>query len=246
MSGGSRAGAAPDWPAERERFTRDAQSWLGVEPDGKPGLRTWTAWRERTGRARAGGLEANLAARAAYVMFPDVPRQRIRNYLPLVIEGLRAFGSYSKPMLLMALATIRAETAGFEPISEGRSRYNTDPDGTPFGRYDGRADLGNTAPGDGARYRGRGFVQLTGRSNYQQVGEQIGVDLEGRPDLANDPRVAARILAAFLERRQARIYAALHSGDLRLARRLVNGGSHGLDRFTEAYRAGEAALESAA
>ncbi|MDF0667352.1 MAG: hypothetical protein P0119_14930 [Nitrospira sp.] len=59
-------------------------------------------------------------------------------------------------MVLVALAIIRAETESFEPIAEGRSRYNTSPNGHPFDLYDYRKDLGNQGPPDGEQYRGRG------------------------------------------------------------------------------------------
>ena len=239
----------PDWPAERELLVRDAQSWVGVDPDGKPGDLTWAAWEAKTGRKRPtpepdlpGQPLPTQALAVARAAFPKVPLARLKAHVPLVTQALQAFGIYSGPMLLMALATIRAETAGFMPIDEGVSRYNTDPGGKPFAKYDGRADLGNSEPGDGARFKGRGFVQLTGRDNYRWVGETIGVDLLGSPEMANDPAVAARILAAFLEGRQARIHAALRAGDLKLARRLINGGRHGLDRFREAFELGNQVL----
>lgn len=247
---------ATDWPERREEFVREVQASLGVKPDGYPGERTWAAWEVKTGRERPVAAQGPLgpapslleATKAATRIFPDVPATRIVENLPLVMDGLAAFGILSRPMLVMALATIRAETAGFEPISEGKSRFNTDPHAGPFSLYDpgtriGKA-LGNTQPGDGERYKGRGFIQLTGRANYREIGEAIGVDLEDNPELANDPRVAARILAAFLERKQARIHAALQVGDLPAARRLVNGGVHGIDQFTTAVRAGKAVLGS--
>jgi predicted chitinase len=59
--------------------------------------------------------------------------------------------------------------------------------------------LGNTQSGDGWRYRGRGFNQLTGRAAYEKIGKQIGVDLVNNPDLANDPAVAAKINAQYLK-----------------------------------------------
>ncbi len=144
-------------------------------------------------------------------------------------------------MTLMALATIRAETEGFVPISEGQSRFNTSPGGHPFDLYDSRRDLGNQGPPDGARYCGRGFIQLTGRSNYQRHGSAIGLGarLLDEPDLANQPDIAARLLTSFLKGKERLIKEALIEGDLRTARKLVNGGSHGLDRFTDAYTIGD-------
>lgn len=60
--------------------------------------------------------------------------------------------------------------------------------------YEGRLDLGNTQPGDGRRYKGRGFVQITGRTNYTKWGQRLGLDLIGKPELASRPDVAAQIL----------------------------------------------------
>ena len=145
-------------------------------------------------------------------------------------------------MVLMALATIRAETAGFVPIDEGKSRFNTSPGGKPFDLYDHRKDLGNRGPSDGADFKGRGFIQLTGQSNYQTIGQALGLDLTGNPAQANKPDVAARILALFLKNKEQRIKEALLEDDLRTARRLVNGGSHGLEQFTVAFRTGERLL----
>jgi predicted chitinase len=63
--------------------------------------------------------------------------------------------------------------------------------------YDGRKDLGNTEAGDGYKFRGRGFIQLTGKDNYKRYGKRIGVDLVANPDLANDPEVAAKLAAEY-------------------------------------------------
>lgn len=94
------------------------------------------------------------------------------------------------------LATTYHETAGtMEPIAErGTNAYFTM-------RYDvtGRKPqrairMGNTKPGDGIKYRGRGFVQLTWKVNYDRAGKAIGVDLVKNPDLAMDLKNAARII----------------------------------------------------
>ncbi len=174
-------------------------------------------------------------------MFPGAPLSNIKTHLPSVLDELVATDLADKSLVLMALATIRAETAGFEPISEFKSRFNTSPNGHPFDLYDNRNDLGNQGPPDGERFKGRGFVQLTGRHNYARIGERIGLgnSLLENPDLANDSQIAARILAAFLKQKEIRIKEALIDDDLRTARRLVNGGSHGLSQFTACYRTGQ-------
>ena len=171
-------------------------------------------------------------------MFPVTPIGNIKASLPPVLDALVSAKLSDKAMVLMALGTIRAETESFEPISEGQSRFNTSPSGHPFDLYDNRHDLGNTGTPDGANFRGRGFVQLTGRANYTRYANEIGVDLVTNPDLANDLQVAAALLARFLGDREDRIREALALRDLATARRLVNGGSNGLDRFTDAFNKG--------
>ena len=52
---------------------------------------------------------------------------------------------------------------------------------------------GNDQPGDGYKYRGRGFIGITFKTNYKKYGEKLGIDLVGNPDLANDPKIAAKL-----------------------------------------------------
>ena len=208
------------------------QRAMGLVVDGVAGPATLGALRGRD--------DADFPIERAATMFSDAPARNVEVHLPMVLSAMRDAGLGDEDLLLMALATIRAETAAFTPVSEYRSRYNTSSGGHPFDRYDDRADLGNRGRPDGERYRGRGFIQLTGRANYARIGEALGVGtaLVDDPDRANEPRTAARILACFLADKEAAIRDALAGGDLASARRLVNGGSHGLDRFTAAFEAG--------
>lgn len=178
-------------------------------------------------------------------MCPFAPLGNIKKYLPGVLAALTQRGLGDKQMLLMAIGTIRAETGGFEPISEFKSRFNTSPNGHPFDLYDGRKDLGNRGKPDGSNFKGRGFVQLTGRHNYQKFSGQLGLGsgLVDNPGLANDAKIAGDLLALFIKDKEARIRDALLDDDLRTARKLVNGGGHGLTEFSEAYRIGDALLE---
>ncbi len=57
--------------------------------------------------------------------------------------------------------------------------------------YEGRKDLGNTRPGDGRRYKGRTYIQVTGRNNYAAISDALGVDFVRRPRLLGEPKWAA-------------------------------------------------------
>jgi peptidoglycan L-alanyl-D-glutamate endopeptidase CwlK len=219
------------------------QKSSGMLADGIAGPRTLAAL----------GLDENdqlpnalsfVTIQVASGMFPMTPIGNIKKSLPSVLSALDAQGLRDRSMALMALATIRAETESFLPIAEGASRFNTSPNGHPFDLYDNRKDLGNTGSPDGDSFKGRGFVQLTGRSNYHHYGPRLmnPVDLEAEPARASEPAIAAELLALFLGEREIQIKDALMHGNLMAARRLVNGGSNGLDRFTDAFRRGEALI----
>ncbi len=116
------------------------------------------------------------------------------------------------------LATIKHECADtWQPISEFASGKD----------YEGRADLGNIFPGDGPRFKGRGYVQITGRSNYRKFGTRFDIDLEGNPVLALDPPISYDIasvgmrLGLFTGRELADF---IHEDqcDYRNARRIIN------------------------
>lgn len=179
-------------------------------------------------------------------MFPSGTRVKnnIEKNLPIMLQAFSEVGFTDRQLVLMALATVRAETAGFEPLDEFKSKYNTSPNGHPFDLYDNRADLGNRGAPDGDSYKGRGFVQLTGRHNYIRYSKILGMgtELVDNPELANTTNIAAKILASFITDKSSKIKAALDKHDLRRARRLINGGSHGLKPFSDAYEIGKQAL----
>jgi peptidoglycan hydrolase-like protein with peptidoglycan-binding domain len=236
------------------------QKSKGLTPDGIVGPNTMAAL--QASAAVAGADVSGTTTAAAVVdtttatptgtvtvaavakMFPGVPLTNIETNLPFVMQALTAAGLGDKDMVLMALATIRAETGNFTPLSEFQSKFNTAPGGPPFGLYDNRRDLGNQGPPDGPNFKGRGYIQLTGRSNYQVHGAAIGLgnQLVTNPSLANQPDIAASLLASFLKSKEARIRSALKQNDLATARKLVNGGSHGLAQFTQAFNIGKSVI----
>lgn len=226
------------------------QQSQGLEPDGLAGSDTLGALGlvadDEAASAPGAGASlpvANVTVDIVCKMFPQTPRSNIQTNLPFVLQAMVDANLADKSMILMALSTIRAETASFRPISEGKSQFNTASGGPPFGLYNPPGNIatriGNTQPGDGPRFKGRGFIQLTGRFNYKKFGPVVEADLIANPDLGNDPKIAAELLAAFIKDKEQQIRNALANDDLRTARKLVNGGSHGLDDFTAAFRIGE-------
>lgn len=85
--------------------------------------------------------------------------------------------------------------------------------------------LGNTEPGDGYKFHGRGFVHLTGRANYEHYGKALGLDLVSNPDLAADPKIAAKVAAQYWKETVVK-YG--HQHDVTGATKDINGGHNGL------------------
>lgn len=93
-------------------------------------------------------------------------------------------------------------------------------------RYEGRKDLGNTIPGDGKRYMGRGLIQITGRANYREFGDAIGLDIENHPEKAAEPLNSVRIACAYWTDRN--INASCDRDDVIAVTKKINGGTTGL------------------
>lgn len=93
--------------------------------------------------------------------------------------------------------------------------------------YEGRKDLGNTEPGDGPRFRGRGLIQITGRANYKRCGDALGLNLIAVPELLEMPIHAARSAGWFWQSRGLNMLA--DDGNFERITRRINGGLNGQD-----------------
>ena len=152
------------------------------------------------------------------------PAANVERHWPWVVEALAALKILDPATEVAAIATIGTEGYTFAPERQpGSEAY--------FRRmYEFKRSLGNTEPGDGAKYCGRGFIPILGRSEYAQYGKLIGVDLVETPDLALDPAHAAKILAyAFMLKE---VPEAANADDWVKVRRLVNGNLDGWKRFS--------------
>lgn len=136
---------------------------------------------------------------------PPNMKEAAQQAIPLIMKSLDDRGILSPNVLAYALATVQHES-GFRPIGEIQGVQQAEKLG-----YDG-----------GAKYMGRGYIQITGLYNYQKIGDAIGVDLVNNPTLLLDPTISAKALAAYFD-----LYGtakAAESGDFVNARKTVNGG----------------------
>ncbi|WP_417070841.1 glycoside hydrolase family 19 protein [Niveibacterium terrae] len=143
-------------------------------------------------------------------------------WAPILTEAMAAYGINTPLREAAFVAQVAHESGRFQFL---REIWN--PKQCPWqARYEGRADLGNTHPGDGPTFRGRGLIQITGRANYAACGKALGLDLINHPELLEEPRHAADSAGWFW---------ATHSlnelADKRLMTditRRINGGLNGL------------------
>lgn len=152
-------------------------------------------------------------------------------YLVPLNEAMAEFGIDSlarQSAFLAQLAHESGELRYVEELASGRA-------------YEGRADLGNTHPGDGVRFKGRGLIQITGRTNYADCSAALFGDrqvLLEQPERLEEPSLAARSAAWFWASRK--LNALADSGDFELITRRINGGLNGLaDRLAHLERAQE-------
>jgi putative chitinase len=106
--------------------------------------------------------------------------------------------------------------------------------------YEGRADLGNTQPGDGVKFKGRGLIQITGRHNYRECGKEFKLDLLSNPKLLSEPKLAALSAGWFWWKNNLNRFADV--GDIEGCTRKVNGGLNGYKDRVMLYKRALAVL----
>ncbi len=181
-------------------------------------------------------------------------------WFPNINAAMNKFGITNPCRQAHFLAQAGHESAGFAKIEEGLNyRYGvllamfgnriSQADAMSYGRVDGgpsahpanqtmianiiyanRNGNGDIASGDGYRFRGRGLIQITGRSNYKALVNQLGVDIIADPDQLTTYALAAESAAAWWSNHG--LNALADKDDLLAITRIINGGTNGLDDRT--------------
>lgn len=159
----------------------------------------------------------------------DASAKIIDAYFPLLSASMQRYGITTPLQKAHFLAQVAHESGEFrftEEIASGAA-------------YEGRADLGNTQPGDGKRFKGRGLIQITGRSNYTAYGKFRGTDFTSDADakqLSTNPSLAVDVSCWFWKTHGLNTLA--DADNLLSITKRINGGTNGLaDRKTKLARA---------
>lgn len=137
-------------------------------------------------------------------------------YPPLMI-AMEKYAINTKLRVAHFLAQVLHESGEFRYMQELASGQ----------AYEGRKDLGNTYPGDGMKYKGRGLIQLTGRKNYQTYSTATGVNFVVEPTLVKEPKWATDVAGWYWKINGLNAFA--DANDINIITKRINGGYNGLE-----------------
>ena len=202
--------------SKTKNATIEFQKKYGLEPDGIVGTNT---------KAKSMDLGLNYPVQAGDVtagqlkeIMPSAKAENIDKYLAPLNAAMKKYEINTFLRQAHFIAQLAHESGSFkynEEIASGAA-------------YEGRADLGNTQPGDGVRFKGRGLIQLTGRNNYSEYGNFLGIDLLANPEkVADDPALCVDVAGWYWKNRNINIYA--DADDAVKVTKKINGGTNHLD-----------------
>jgi putative chitinase len=184
--------------------------------------------------------------------FEDTDDSVLKNFVDPINNVIKEFEINTPDRISMFLAQIGHESGGLTKLHENLNykparllqifpKYFRDVDPEDYNTpekianrvYSDRMGNGDEDSGDGYRFRGRGAVQLTGRSNYTACGKDLGVDLESNPDYLETPEGAIRSAAWFWDQHDLNDYA--DKKDVTTVTKKINGGTIGLQERKELF-----------
>lgn len=166
--------------------------------------------------ASAASTPTHITQEQLIAIAPYSRRDRLEKLLPHLNITMQRYEITTPLRKAHFLAQLGHESDGF----------NTNEEYASGAAYEGRRDLGNTQPGDGVRFKGRGLIQVTGRANYGECGRALGVDLIASPQRLADFDLACLSAGWYWDTRNLNPYA--DRDDVLTITRIINGGTNGL------------------
>ena len=177
------------------------------------------------------GIPYELTAEDLQKCMPDADPQNVAVFAPKLQSAMIKYGIDTTRRAAAFLAQIAHESGSLKYVEEIASGE----------AYEGRADLGNTEPGDGKRFKGRGLIQITGRANYKELSAELGYDFIAHPEDLEKPGPAAYSAAWFWDSRHLNRLADIDAFD-KITRR-INGGLNGIEDRRKHWRQCAAVLK---
>lgn len=146
-----------------------------------------------------------------------IKKSKLSPFIDILNDTLKKYQINTKLRVINFISQILHESGGFQFFTEFASGS----------AYEGRSDLGNTNPGDGVKFKGRGAIQITGRYNYTKLSKDLGYDF------VSDPKKLAELPWAILSAgwfwNLAKLNPYADKDDLVAITKRINGGTNGLD-----------------
>jgi putative chitinase len=171
-------------------------------------------------------------------IMPNMPTARRALFLPALNQTMQVYTISNRLRAAAFLGQLAHESGEFRFMEElwGPTAQQM--------RYEPQSSLatrlGNTRPGDGKRYKGRGPIQITGHANYKRYGELLGLDVVSKPELVATPGVG--LSAAGLFWRTNGLNALAELQDYREITRRINGGYNGWEERLRYYEVAKKVL----
>src|SRR5688572_143841 len=158
-------------------------------------------------------------------LFQIVPTKKelIDKYYQPLVDTMVKYEINTMPRIAAFIAQLAHESGSFRYVKEIASGQ----------AYEGRADLGNNLAGDGVRFKGRGFIQVTGRGNYTSVNKDLGIDCVNHPELLESPENACLTGGWYWNKKKLNILA--DKKDFITITKRITAGLTGLDDRSRFY-----------